>query len=59
MISAFVFPKGTSLKFHIQNGKKNGLGLNELSEALTHVASYIGWPKAWAAFRYVKEVYCD
>ena len=48
----------SSLKFHIQNGKRNGLGLNELSEALTHVAAYIGWPKAWAAFRYVKEVYC-
>lgn len=49
----------SSLKYHIATGKKNGLGLNELTESLTHIAMYIGWPKVWAALRYVKEVYAE
>lgn len=49
----------SSLKFHIANAKKNGVSLNELSESLTHIAMYVGWPKIWAALRYVKEVYIE
>ena len=26
---------------------------------LTQAAFYGGWPKAWAAFRYAKEVYAE
>ena len=49
----------TSLKFHIANAKKNGVSLNELSESLTHIAMYVGWPKIWACLRYVKEIYLE
>lgn len=47
----------SSLKYHIQNAKNNGVTLKEMADTLTQVAFYAGWPKAWAAFRLVKEVY--
>ena len=47
----------SSLKYHIQNAKNNGVTLEEIADTLTQVAFYAGWPKAWAAFRLVKEVY--
>ena len=47
----------SSLKFHILNAKNHGVTQEEMSEALTHLAFYAGWPKAWAAFRMAKEVY--
>lgn len=46
-----------SLKFHIMNAKKNGITKEEMAEAITHIAFYAGWPKAWATFRLAKEVY--
>lgn len=46
-----------SLKYHILNAKKNGISKEEMAEAITHIAFYAGWPKAWAAFRLAKEVY--
>ena len=49
----------SSLKFHIEEAKKNGVTRLEMSEILTHVAFYAGWPNAWAAFRMAKEVYAD
>ena len=30
---------------------------SEMAEIITHAAFYVGWPKAWAAFRMAKEVY--
>ena len=47
----------SSLGYHIQTAKKNGITKEEMAEALTHAAFYAGWPKAWAAFRMAKEVY--
>ena len=47
----------SSLKFHIQNAKRHGVTQEEMAEILTHAAFYAGWPKAWAAFRFAKEVY--
>ncbi len=47
----------SSLKYHISNSKKNGVSLGEIAESLTHIAMYVGWPKIWAALRYVKEIY--
>lgn len=47
----------SSLMFHIQNAKNHGVTQEEMSEALTHLAFYAGWPKAWAVFRMAKEVY--
>ena len=49
----------SSLKYHVANARKNGVGKNELCESLTHVAMYVGWPKVWAALRYVKEIYLE
>ena len=37
--------------------KENGVKKEEMAEILTQTAFYAGWPKAWAAFRYAKEVY--
>ena len=47
----------SSLKFHIMKAKENGVTKEEMAEILTQTAFYAGWPKAWAAFRYAKEVY--
>ena len=47
----------SSLKYHVANAKKNGVSLNRLTESLTHIAMYVGWPKIWAVLRYVKEIY--
>ena len=49
----------TSLLHHLQNAKNNGITRTEIAEAITHVAFYAGWPKAWAAFRLAKEVWTD
>ena len=49
----------SSLKYHVANAKKNGVSQNKLTESLTHIAMYVGWPKIWAVLRYVKEVYSE
>jgi len=47
----------SSLQYHIQKAKENGVTKEEMAEALTQLAFYAGWPKAWAAFRMAKEVW--
>lgn len=49
----------SSLHYHIAHAKENGVTREEMSEALTHLSFYAGWPKAWAAFRMAKEIYGD
>ncbi len=49
----------SSLQYHLQSAKNNGVTKTEMAEILTHVAFYAGWPNAWAAFRMAKEVYAD
>ena len=49
----------SSLKYHLQTARKNGVTKTEMAEILTHIAFYAGWPNAWAAFRMAKEVYED
>ena len=49
----------SSLNFHLQEAKKNGITRTEISEIITHIAFYAGWPKAWAAFRLAKEVWTE
>ena len=46
-----------SLKYHIESAKNNGVTKEEMSEILTHIAFYAGWPNAWAAFKMAKIVY--
>lgn len=48
-----------SLKYHIMHAKENGVTAEEMAEAITHIAFYAGWPKAWAAFNYAKEIYAE
>ena len=47
----------SSLKYHIQTAKTNGVTKDEMAAAITQLGFYAGWPKAWAAFRMAKEVY--
>lgn len=47
----------SSLKAHLQNAKTNGVTKTEISELITHIAFYAGWPKAWGAFRMAMEVW--
>ena len=49
----------SSLKYHLQSAKNNGITRAEIAEAITHIAFYAGWPKAWAAFNLAKEVWTD
>lgn len=49
----------SSLKYHLQTAKKNGITRTEISEILTHIGFYAGWPKVWAAFNLAKEVWND
>lgn len=49
----------SSLGFHLQEAKKNGVTRTEIAEIITHIGFYAGWPKAWAAFRLAKEVWAE
>lgn len=49
----------SSLKYHLQTAKANGVTRTEIAEIITHTAFYAGWPKAWAAFRQAKEVWTE
>lgn len=49
----------SSLTYHLQEAKKNGITRTEISEIITHIGFYAGWPKAWAAFRLAKEVWAE
>lgn len=49
----------SSLGHHFEFAKKNGVTRIEISEMLTHIAFYAGWPNAWGAFRLAKEVWTD
>lgn len=49
----------SSLKFHLQSAKNNGITRTEIAEIITHIGFYAGWPKAWAAFRLAKEVWTE
>ena len=45
------------LKGHLQRGLANGLTKEELSEMITHVAFYGGWPCAMTAANVAREVF--
>ena len=47
----------SSLKYHFENAKNNGVTAKEIAAVITHVAFYAGWPKAWAVFNMAKEVW--
>lgn len=49
----------SSLKYHIQSAKNNGVTKAEMAEIITQLGFYAGWPKAWGAFNMAKEVYAE
>ena len=49
----------SSLKYHLENAKNNGVTKEEMAGIITHIAFYVGWPKAWAAFNISKEIYSN
>jgi 4-carboxymuconolactone decarboxylase len=44
------------MEFHIPNAIKNGVTRDELVEAITHLAFYVGWPNAMSAVNRAKEL---
>lgn len=48
-----------SLSYHLTNAKNNGVSKTEIAEIITHIAFYVGWPKAWAAFNMAKEIWTE
>ena len=49
----------SSLAHHLEFAKQNGVTRTEISEMLTHIAFYAGWPNAWGAFRLAKDVWAE
>lgn len=49
----------SSLQFHLQKAKENGITKTDIAEVLTHLAFYGGWPQAWAAFRMATEIWTE
>ncbi len=47
------------LRHHLNLAKTNGVTKEEISEVITHLAFYVGWPKAWSDFNIAKEVFND
>ena len=47
----------SSLEFHLENAKKNGVSQKEIAAVITHVAFYTGWPKGWAVFNMAKKIW--
>ncbi len=45
------------LSFHLDRGMTNGLTRTEISETITHLAFYAGWPRAVSAVPVAKKVF--
>ncbi|MFC8235504.1 carboxymuconolactone decarboxylase family protein [Streptomyces sp. NPDC057284] len=44
------------LGYHLDKALENGLSIEELSEAITHLAFYAGWPNAMTAMNQLKKI---
>ncbi|MBA2796745.1 carboxymuconolactone decarboxylase family protein [Streptococcus porcinus] len=47
------------LDHHLQRAEDNGVTKEEMSEIITHIAFYVGWPKAWSAFNRAKVIWSE
>jgi 4-carboxymuconolactone decarboxylase len=45
------------LTFHLQFARDNGVTEEELIEAITHLAFYAGWPRAFSAMAVAQQVF--
>ncbi|WP_033220278.1 carboxymuconolactone decarboxylase family protein [Kitasatospora phosalacinea] len=48
--------RGEQLGYHLGLALDNGLSVEELSEAVTHLAFYAGWPNAMSAITQLKRI---
>ena len=48
--------RGEQLGYHLGVALDNGLSVQELSEAITHLAFYAGWPNAMTAVAQLKKI---
>ncbi|MFN0073003.1 MAG: carboxymuconolactone decarboxylase family protein [Chloroflexota bacterium] len=48
--------RGDQLKGHLERALFNGVTKDELTEVITHMAFYSGWPTAMTAARLLKDV---
>jgi 4-carboxymuconolactone decarboxylase len=59
-VSALVALNRTEqLRFHIPRALENGVTRDELSELITHLAFYSGWPTAVSAAAVAKEIFVE
>ena len=49
--------RGDQLRGHLERALANGVTREEISEAITHLAFYAGWPTAMTAARIAKGVF--
>ena len=59
LASSQALEQADEFRGHIGRGLRNGLTPQEISELITHVAFYAGWPGAVMASRTVIEVFAD
>jgi 4-carboxymuconolactone decarboxylase len=57
MASLITQGQAAQLGFHLNRAMDNGLTRTQASEVLTHLAFYVGWPKAMSAVPVLKEVF--
>ncbi|MEU6655664.1 carboxymuconolactone decarboxylase family protein [Streptomyces sp. NPDC046900] len=48
--------RSEQLGYHLRVAVDNGLSVEELSEAITHLAFYAGWPNAMTAITQLKKI---
>jgi 4-carboxymuconolactone decarboxylase len=57
-VSALITGGNTEqLGFHLSKARDNGLTEEELIEVITHLAFYVGWPKAMSAITVAQELF--
>ena len=47
------------LPAHLKIGRANGITKTEIAEVITHLAFYVGGPKAWSAFNLAKTIFTE
>ncbi|MDF7675555.1 carboxymuconolactone decarboxylase family protein [Neisseriaceae bacterium ESL0693] len=45
------------LDYHLRLGKQNGITQTTIAAVITHLAFYVGWPKAWSAFQRAQTIW--
>lgn len=50
---------GDALEAHLKMGKANGITKTEISEMLTQLGFYAGWPNIWGMAKVAEKVYSD